>query len=136
MLPAGSETRTWRVLLPVRVCAVRDQVLLPVVAMAVDHVLPLSSETSTNSPLTRLAEVVPEMVWDAVLVLKSVLEVPVSAEKATDAIVVVGGMPSTTKAAFAASEPIDPGLARVRMALLPAASLMVPPLRAKALLES
>ena len=94
MLPAGSETRTWRVLLPVRVCAARDQILLPVVVMAVDHVLPLSSETSTNSLVTRLAVVVPEMVWAAVLVMKSVLEEPVSAERRSDAIVVVGAVAS------------------------------------------
>ena len=93
-MPAASETRTLRVLVPVKVCAARDQVLLPMVVLAVDNVLPLLSETSTNSPLTRLALVVPEIVWEVVLVMKSVLEVPVSAEKATDAIVVVGAVAS------------------------------------------
>ena len=94
MLPAASEMRTLRVLFPFKVCAARDQVLLPMVALAVDHVLPLSNETSTNSLVTRLAVVVPEMVWAAVLVMKSVLEEPVSAERRTDAIVVVGAVAS------------------------------------------
>ena len=93
-MPAASETRTLRVPFPVRVCVWRVQVLVFWVALAVVQELPLSRETSTNSPVTRLAEVVPEMLWAAVFVLKSVLEVPVSAEKATDAIVVVGAVVS------------------------------------------
>ena len=59
-----------------------------------DQELPLSRETSTNSPLIKLALVVPEMVWADAMVMKSVLEEPVSAEKATDGIVVVGAVVS------------------------------------------
>ena len=38
---------------------------------------------------------------------------------------------STTNALFAANEPVAPGEASVRVALLPAASLIVPPFRPK-----
>ena len=51
-------------------------------------------------------------------------------------IVTVGLVVSITRAALAPREPAAPGAARVRMALLPAASVMVPPLRVRALAES
>ena len=89
-MPTKSDTRTWRVLLLVRVWLLRDQLLLPTDVVAVVQVLPLSSDTSTLSPLSRLALVSPEMVWAAVLVIKSDAESPVSSENAIDVAVVVG----------------------------------------------
>ena len=48
----------------------------------------------------------------------------------------VGAVVSITRAALAPRDPVAPGAERVRMALLPAASLMVPPLRVRAFAES
>ena len=48
----------------------------------------------------------------------------------------VGATPSITSAASALREPAAPGAARVRMALLPAASAMEPPLSSSAVEES
>ena len=48
----------------------------------------------------------------------------------------VGRVVSMIRAALAPSDPASPGAARVRMAALPTASLMVPPLRASAVEES
>ena len=76
------------------------------------------------------------MVCAAVVVMKSVLEEPVSAEKAIEVIVVVGAVESITRAAFAASDPVVPGAAKVRIASFPAASLIDPPLRVRAVLVS
>ncbi|MNV34693.1 hypothetical protein D3C71_1261210 [compost metagenome] len=73
-----------------------DQVLLPTVDVAAVQVAPLSSETSTYSPEARLADKVPLSVCAAVLVMKSVDETPVSAEKTTEATVVVGAVVSST----------------------------------------
>ena len=50
--------------------------------------------------------------------------------------VTVGLLVSMTRSALAPREPVTPGWARVRKAALPAASLMVPPLRARAVEES
>jgi len=47
-----------------------------------------------------------------------------------------GAAPSMTRALFAPSELAAPGTGRVRVAVLPAASLMVPPLRASAVVET
>ena len=52
--------------------------LVPTAAVAVFQLLPLSSEIWTISLAPRLALSVPLMVCAAVLVMKSVLEVPVS----------------------------------------------------------
>ena len=93
-MPAASVTRTCSVSLPVNVTPDRLQVAAPTVVLAVLQVLPLSVETSTISPVAMLALVVPEMVCAAVLVMKSVLEVPVSALKALVAMVVVGAVVS------------------------------------------
>ena len=93
VLPAASTTRTFSVLLPVSV-ALSDQVLVPTVAVAVVQCAPLSSETSTCSSDARLALSVPLMLCAAVWVTRSVLDAPVSAEKATLAFVVVGGVVS------------------------------------------
>ncbi|MBX3656915.1 MAG: hypothetical protein KF740_00620 [Ramlibacter sp.] len=82
-------------------------VLLAVSVVASDQVLaprwwwrwlmaPLSSDTCTISPATMLALVVPEMVCAAVLVMKSVPELPVSAENAMVDMVVVGAVVSST----------------------------------------
>ena len=57
--------------------------VLPTAAVAVCQVVPLSSETLTMSPATIAELSVPVMVYAAVLVMKSVALVPVSAEKAT-----------------------------------------------------
>src|SRR3569623_737276 len=95
LLPAVSVTLTLSVLLEVSVWPDSDQVFEPTDVVAVDQVEPLSSETSTISPETMMAEVVPLMVWAAGLVLKSVLLVPVSAENAIVAMVVVGATLST-----------------------------------------
>ena len=46
--------------------------------------------------------------------------------------VTVGAVVSTTRFLLALSEFAAPGLARVRVALLPAGSVMVPPLRVRA----
>ena len=48
----------------------------------------------------------------------------------------LGATPSITKSALAPREPVSSGAARVRMAALPAASWMVPPLRLRAVEES
>ena len=87
--PARLVTRTFKVLLAVSVCPASDHVFCPTVEVAVVHVPPLSRETSTISPLARLALSVPLMVCAAVFVMKSELETPVSAEKVTVATVVV-----------------------------------------------
>ena len=68
--------------------------------------------------------------------MKSVLETPESSAIELMVTLVVGTMPSVTSWALAANDPAAPGAARVRMALLPAASAMVLPLRVKALAES
>ena len=56
----------------------------------------------------------------------------VAATPVTDA----GKVFSMIRSALALRDPASPGAARVRMAGLPAASLMVPPLRASAVVES
>src|SRR3569623_1387925 len=96
LLPAASVTLTLSVLLAVSVWPDSDQVFEPSEVVAVVQVAPLTSETSTISPETMLAEVVPLMVWAAVLVMKSVLLVPVSAENAIVAMGVVGAVASST----------------------------------------
>ena len=79
VFPAESEKRTLSVLLLASVCPARDQVFVPLDTWAVDQELPLSSETSTNSPLTRLAEVVPEMDITLMMVIFTPLRVAVVA---------------------------------------------------------
>ncbi len=64
--------------------------------VAVLHVEPLSRETSTISPVAVTVLSVPLIVWAAVLVIKSVALVPVSAENTLVATVVVGGVVSKT----------------------------------------
>src|SRR3569623_955646 len=96
LLPAVSVTLTLSVLLAVSVWPDSDQVFEHTEVVAVVQVEPLSSETSTISPETMLAEVVSLMVWAAVLVMKSVLFVTVSAENAIVSIVVVGAVASST----------------------------------------
>ena len=95
MLPAVSARRTLSVSLAESVCPLRLHVLAPAEVLAVIQVLPLSSDTSTRSSLTRLALVVPLMVCAAVWVMKSVLLPPLSALKAIVATVVVGALVST-----------------------------------------
>ena len=94
LLPVVSVTRTFKVLLAVSVTFGSDQVFCPIVVVAVAQLLPLSIDTSTNSPATMLVLVAPEMVCAAVLVRKSVEELPVSAENAAVAIVAVGAVVS------------------------------------------
>lgn len=55
------------------------------------QVLPLSYDTCTFSPTANTADSVPVMVWLAVLVMKSLLLVPVSADSPAVLTVVVGG---------------------------------------------
>ena len=93
-MPAASVTFTFKVLLPVKVCPVRLQVFCPTVVVAVLQVLPLSKDTETTSPLASVVLKVPLMSWAAVLVMKSVLLVPVSALNAAVAMVVVGAVAS------------------------------------------
>ena len=81
--PAAFSTRAISVLLPVRVTPASEKVVAPAAAVAVSHVAPLSSDTFTTSPAPSGALSVPEMVWVATLVTKSVALDPVSAEKAT-----------------------------------------------------
>ena len=47
-------------------------------------------------------------------------------------VVTVGATPSITRAALADSEPVAPDVGKVSVALLPASSLIVPPLSASA----
>ena len=94
-MPAVSVTRTFKVSLAVKVVA-RDHVLVPIVLVAVVQLLPLLIDTSTISPVTLTALKVPLMVCAAVLVMKSVELIPVSAEKVFVAIVVVGAVVSST----------------------------------------
>lgn len=95
-LPAASVTLTLSVLLPVSVCPDKLQVFAPTEVVAAAQVEPLSSDTYTTSPAATLADKVPLMVCAAVLVMKSVLLLPVSAEKLLVATVVVGGVVSST----------------------------------------
>ena len=81
--PAAFSTRATSVPLAVRVTPASEKVVAPAAAVAVSHVVPLSSDTFTTSPAASAALRVPEMVWAAVLVTKSVVLDPVSAEKAT-----------------------------------------------------
>ncbi len=70
--------------------------LVPVVLVALFQVLPLFRLTWMNSPVTVPALKVPMMVWAAMLVLKSVVLVPVSALKTVVNTVVVGATVSNT----------------------------------------
>jgi hypothetical protein len=87
------------------------QVLLPTLAVACAQVLPLSMDNHTDSSVSKVALKLPLMVWAAVLVLKSVALIPVSALKATAVMVVVGATRSRNK------------LGPVALTLLPAASI-------------
>ena len=80
---------------PVRVTPASENVVVPTVAVAVCHVVPLSIDTLTTSPLASAAPRVPVIVWAAVLVTKSVALVPVSAESATVATASVGAVVSS-----------------------------------------
>ncbi len=93
-LPAVSTTRTLKVLLLARVWPDKLQLFWPELAVASCQVVPLSSETCTVSSTARLVSTVPEMVWAAVLVVKSVLELPVSAENFTVSTNTVGAVVS------------------------------------------
>ena len=95
-LPAASVTLILRVLLAASVCPDRLQVFTPTDVVAAVQVAPLSSDTYTTSPEATLADNVPLMVCAAVLVMKSVLLVPVSAEKLFVAMVVAGAVVSST----------------------------------------
>ena len=68
-----------RLLLPESVAPLSEKVVLPMVAVAAVHVLPLSVETFTVCPDNNDVDKVPLTVWLAVLVMKSLLLVPVSA---------------------------------------------------------
>lgn len=70
----------------------------PTEVVAAVQLAPLSNDTYTISPEATLADKVPLMVCAAVLVMKSVLLLPVSAEKLFVAMVVVGAVLSTVTA--------------------------------------
>ena len=97
-LPATSSTRTIIVLELVSVTPDSEKVVLPVVAVAVCQVAPLSSDTRTMSPVASAAPSVPVIVWAAVAVMKSVALVPVSAENATVETASVGAVVSSVNA--------------------------------------
>lgn len=99
-------------------------------------VLRLMLFAATNDPVLiwRLkfsaTKVFPWMVSEKV----RLMVLPSTAIPETVGDVVSMGVPSITRAALAPREPMAPGAGRVRVASLPAASLLVPPLRARALL--
>ena len=70
-------------LLPVSVTPVSEKVVPAAAVVAVSHVVPSSSDTCTTSPAPSGPLNVPEMVWVATSVMKSVELDPVSAENAT-----------------------------------------------------
>ncbi len=72
--------------------------LVPVVLVALFQVLPLFRLTWMNSPVTVPALKVPVIVWAAVLVLKSVALLPVSALRLTVLTVMLGAVVSKTYA--------------------------------------
>ena len=88
--PSAFSTRAISVPLAVRVTPASEKVVAPAAAVAVSHEVPLSSDTFTTSPAASAALRVPEMVWAAVLVTKSVALDPVSAEKGTVLTISVG----------------------------------------------
>src|SRR3569832_1866478 len=108
-------------LLPVSVWPTSDHVFWPTVVAARNQVAPLSSETSTCSANAKLDARVPLIVCAAVLVMRSVPLVPVSAEKAAVATKLVGAVVSTSTFA------VEPMLLSVSAVLLPAASGGGPP---------
>ena len=81
--PAEFSTRATSVPLAVRMTPASAKVVSPAAAVAVSHVVPLSSDSFTTSPTPRGPFRVPEMVWLAMLVTKSMGLDPVSADKAT-----------------------------------------------------
>jgi hypothetical protein len=82
--------------------------LLPTLPEAASQSVPLFKDTNTVSPAARLALRLPLMVWDAVLVMKSL---PLSTLKAALAILVVGAWVSTTGSAVLSMLGIFPSLA-------------------------
>ena len=48
---------------------------------------------------------------------------------------IVGTFPSTTRSLFADNDPVDPGTGKVKIALLPPPSLIVPPFNDKAVVS-
>ena len=87
-MPAASVTITFKVLLLASVWPLRVQVFWPTEVVAVVQLLPLSKDTDTISPLPKLALKVPLMVCAAVLVMKSLVLLPVSALNTAVATVV------------------------------------------------
>ena len=121
-LPAASSTRTCNVLLLTSVTPLNVYVVP--VTVAVLQLDPLSNDTLTTSPVTNAALKAPVIVCDAVFVIKSEL-VPVSAENTTVLTVVVGAVVSTLYKLLSATK------LWVIVAVLPAKSTIVPPLRPK-----
>ena len=83
-------------------------------AAAVVQDWPSSKDTRTVSPVPRGPVRVPLTDCEGVLVIRSLLESPVSDEKTTVAPVTVGAAVSMTMLALAPSEPAAPGVASVR----------------------
>ena len=89
-MPAASVTITFKVLLLASVWPLRVQVFCPTEVVAVVQLLPLSKDTETVSPLTRLPLKDPLMSCKLVLVMKSLALLPVSALNTAVAMVVAG----------------------------------------------
>ena len=85
-----------------------------------------------NSSTVLLASADPVNVGVLSEVMLSVDELPKSETALRSGVVGVAVEVSMTRALLFANEPDDPGDGSVRVALLPAASLIVPPLRARA----
>ena len=115
-LPAASRTFTTKLFLPAKVWPLMLQVLLPTLALAVAQLTPPLTDTSTVSPLARLAFKLPLRVWLAVWVMKSLPALPVSLPKARLAPLVVGNTVSTLRAMLALPLLVLPATS-VRLAL-------------------
>ena len=102
----------------------------PLATAVPSTVVPLVSNSVTVAPASAP---VPVNVGVVLLVMSSVAEIPLSdAAARSGALGAAAAVVSITIALFAPSEPAAPGAAIVRIALLPAASLIVPPFSASA----
>ena len=97
-LPAASTTFSCSVSLPDRTTPSHDRVVPATLAVMSLQVAPLSSEPYTMSPAASGADSVALTVCAAVLVIRSVLLGPVSADSATPLKPTVGAVVSSTYA--------------------------------------
>ena len=89
------------------------------------------AEPPVASPATIVAVAVRSVFVAVSLLLTVVPPTPTEIKE----VGATGAMVSTTMAALALSEPVEPGAITARLAAFPEASLMVPPLRANAPLD-